>query len=273
MDDPPTLVLGDRPIDWRPWLADVRANREVLVMLARKDFQTRYKRTGLGVLWAVALPVLQSAVMAFIFSRVLRSGGGPGFAAYVMSGILAWSYFAATLSAASTSIVDGSGLTDKVWFPRLILVASPVLANSVGLGAAVAALLVLLPVLGGSYGLHLLWLVPGSALVIALSLALGLVLSALHVYFRDVRYLVQAALLVWLYVTPIVYQKDLLGSSAGLLDLNPMTGVVTFFHMGVLGAAETDWRPIVVSVAMTVALLAVGLAAQRRHDRLFVDNL
>ncbi len=254
-------------------MADLWAHREVLSMLARKDFQTRYKRATFGVLWAVVVPVLQAAVMAVVFSRVIRVETGVNFAAYVMSGILMWAYFAATLNTGATAIVDGSGLTDKVWFPRAVLVFVPSLANLVGLGISFAALLVILPILGVGLGVHLLLIFPAALLLVTFTTALTMVLAALHVYFRDVRYLVQAALLVWLYVTPIIYPKTLLGKLAPLADFNPMTGVVSLFHLAALGR-EPQWeRPVLVSVVVTIALTAAAVEVHRRRDRLFVDQL
>ncbi len=243
-------------------------------MLARKDFQTRYKRASLGVLWAVAVPLLQGVVMAVVFSRVVRlEDATKGFGAIVFAGVLAFSYFAATLTASVTSIVDGAGLTDKVWFPRVLLVLVPGAANLVSLAISLAVLVVALPFLGAELGVHVLLLGPAVLLLISFTMALSLVVSAMHVYYRDVKFLVQAALLLWIYVTPVVFPKSLLGELGPWLDLNPMTGVVTLFHRAAVGGTEAWVRPVSVSVVATLVLTVVGLEAQRRHDRLFVDLL
>lgn len=242
-------------------------------MLARKDFQTRYKRATFGVLWAVAVPVLQAGIMALVFSRVVRFETSVNFTGFVMSGVLMWAYFAATLSAGSTAIVDGSGLTDKVWFPRAVLVLVPALANLVGLVVSLVALIIILPLVGADLGVRILLLVPAALLLVAFTTALSAVLAALYVYYRDVKYLVQAALLVWLYVTPIIYPKRLLGDLADVVDANPMTGVATLFRMATVGG-ESGWaRPVAISVVTTVALTIAAVEIFRRHDRLFVDQL
>lgn len=243
-------------------------------MLARKDFQTRYKRASFGVLWAVAVPLLQGLVLAVVFSRIVRFGAGEdGYGAYVFSGIIAFSYFSGTLSTGATAIVDGAGLTDKVWFPRILLALVPAAANLVSLVISIVVLLAILPVLGGELSASLILLVPGVLLVVAFTTAITVLASALHVYFRDVKFLVQAALLVWLYVTPIIYPKELLGGLASWIDLNPMTGVVTLFHLATTGGDDPVARPVAISVVITLVLALVGLEAQRRHDRLFVDQL
>jgi ABC-type polysaccharide/polyol phosphate export permease len=268
-----TVVIDSSPESRRAWFRDVWGHREVFAMLARKDFQTRYKRASLGILWAVAVPVLQGVVMAVVFSKVVELDSTRGFAAMVFAGVLAFSYFAATLTAAVTSIVDGSGLTDKVWFPRVLLVLVPGVANLVSLGVSMAVLLVALPFLDVDLAPRLVLLVPASALLIAFTLSLSLVVAALHVYYRDVKFLVQAALLLWIYVTPVLFPKDLLGGLGPWLDANPMTGIVTLFHLATIGGDEAWTRPVAVSIGATVVLAIVGLEAQRRHDRLFVDLL
>jgi ABC-type polysaccharide/polyol phosphate export permease len=266
------LELDTRPESVRAWLADVAGHGEVLWMLARKDFQTRYKRASFGVIWAVVVPFLQAAIMAVVFSRVIKVGSGQRFAVYVMSGVIAFSYFTTVLTIGSTAIVDGASLTDKVWFPRALLVIVPALSNLVGLAVTLLVLIATMPILGVSIHLELLLLLPAALLLIAFATSLSLVLSALHVYFRDVRFLVQASVMVWLYVTPVLYPKALLGGLSGVVDINPMTGVVTLFHMATVGDAHWQ-RPVLISVAVTLVLIIIGAEVQRRYDRLFVDQL
>lgn len=268
-----TVTIDSSPEGRRAWLAEVWAHREVFAMLARKDFQTRYKRASLGIVWAVAVPVLQGVVMAVVFSKVIELGSRKGFGAMVFAGVLAFSYFAATLTASVTSIVDGAGLTDKVWFPRILLVLVPGFANLVSLGVSLVVLIGALPFLGVNLEPRLLLLLPASALLVAFTLSLSLVVAALHVYYRDVKFLVQASLLLWIYVTPVLYPKSLLGGLGPWLDLNPMTGIVTLFQLASVGGSEPWTRPVAVSLTATLVLAIGGLEAQRRHDRLFVDLL
>jgi lipopolysaccharide transport system permease protein len=241
--------------------------------LARKDFQTRYKRASFGVLWVVAMPVLQAVVLAVVFSRVARFDvGGGSYTSFVMGGTFAWAYLTGTAQVATTAVVDGASLADKVWFPRAVLVLVPVLANGVGLVVSFALLVALLPIVGDWPGWQLALLVPATALLLALTVGLSLVLSALHVYFRDTKFIVQAVLLVALYVTPIIYPAELLGRWAGWLDLNPATGVIELIHAATVGT-PLPGRSLAISVVVSVVLLAVGAEAHRRRDRLFVDLL
>lgn len=272
-----TTCIDSGPRTRRDWLLDQWAHREVLLMLARKQFHVRYKRASFGVLWAVAVPAVQAAALAVVFSHFVRTKAGFSYPAYVIVAVLAWGYFAATLNTASTSIVDGSSIADKLWFPRSLLVLAECLANIPGLLISISLFVVLLPVLGVSYGLHTLFLIPGILLLVAFATSLSMVLSALHVYFRDVRYLVQAALLVLFYMTPIAYPQRSVGNLGHWMDFNPLTGLVNLFHLAAVGHPSL-WsydvtRSVIVTGVVTVALALVALEAHRRHDRLFVDLL
>src|SRR6202035_585084 len=118
------------------------------------------------------VPAIQAAALAVVFSHFVHTKSGFSYPAYVIVAVLAWGYFAPTLSTASTSIVDGSGMTDKLWFPRSLLVLAECLANIPGLCISMALFLIVLPVLGVSYGLHTLFLIPAILLLVGFATAL-----------------------------------------------------------------------------------------------------
>lgn len=267
------LVISSRPDGVLDWIRSLWSFREVLWVLVQKDFRTRYKRASFGMLWAVAVPALQAAAMAAVFSRIVKTGTGHSFPVYVISGVIAFSYFSQTLPVATSSIVDGASLTDKVWFPRAVLVVIPTLTNLVGLAVTMAVLAMAMPAFSVAYSVHLLYLLVATAVLVLFTASLSLVTAATHVYFRDMKFIVQASLMVWMYVTPIVYPQHLLGRFAPWLDLNPLTGIVDLFHLGVLGTNPAGPRAIFVSLGVTVVLLVGGVIAQTHHDRLFVDKL
>jgi ABC-type polysaccharide/polyol phosphate export permease len=267
------IELAPGADSWRSLVTELWRHRAVLGMLARTDFQARYKRATLGVLWAVVVPLVQAGVLAIVFSRVLRFGGQGDYAVFVLSGVLPWSYFSASATVGSTAVVDAAEITEKVWFPRAMLPIVPVIANVAGFGVALAVMVAVMPVFGMVPGPRLLWLLPGCALLVAFTCAFSLVAAALHVYFRDVRYLVQAGLLAWFYATPVIYPLRLAKGLRPLLEVNPMTGVLALFRAATVGA-ESDWlRPVAISVAWTLGLVVVALEVYRRRDRVLVDLL
>ncbi|MDQ1419449.1 MAG: lipopolysaccharide transport system permease protein [Acidimicrobiaceae bacterium] len=268
-------MLDHRPVTLRNWLGGLWHFRGVLVALSRKDFQVRYKRATLGVLWSVSLPLLQSIVMVFIFSRVGRFGSGHAFsyAGFVLAGMVPWVFVFTSINASTTSIVDASELTDKVWFPRAILALVPPCANLLLLATATMILLAELPLVGVTPTARLLLLVPAAALAVAFASSVGLVLAALYVYFRDLKFMVAAVILVWLYLTPIVYPASALGSAGRWLDFNPLTGIVALFQTAAVGSPGPSARAVLTSIGATAVLTVFAVAIHRRHDRLFVDLL
>ncbi|HEY1523460.1 MAG TPA: ABC transporter permease [Solirubrobacteraceae bacterium] len=272
-----TYSIGPEPRTRREWLLDQWAHREVLVMLARKQFHVRYKRALFGVLWAVAVPGIQAGILAAVFSHFVHTHQGYSYPAYVVAAVFGWSYYSQTLGTGSTAIVDGSSLADKLWFPRSVLVISECLAALPGLCISLVLLLILLPIFGVGYAPHTLFLIPAVLLLVAFCTSLTLCLSALHVYFRDVKYMIQASLLVLFYLTPVAYPQRRLGGLGPWMDFNPLTGVANMFHLAAVGRPDL-WatnlpRSVAVTGGVTIVLALVALEAHRRRDRLFVDLL
>ncbi len=271
----PVLTLDHRPQSLGEWVGGLWRHRGVLVALARQDFRVRYKRASLGVLWSVAVPLFQTTVMVFIFSRVGRfgSGGAFSYAGFVLAGMVPWLYASTSITSSTTTIVDGSSLTDKVWFPRAVLALVPPAANLVTLAISAVILVVALPIVGEPLRPRLLLIIPSAGLVVAFCVALGLLLGALYVYFRDLKFMVQAVMLAWFYVTPIVYPAGALRTAGPWLDFNPLTGIAGLFQHAAVGAPMPSHRALVVSLATTLVVLVVAVVTHRRHDRLFVDLL
>jgi ABC-type polysaccharide/polyol phosphate export permease len=267
------MVVDGSPMSARQFFHTMWLHREVMSILARKDFQVRYKRASFGVLWAVAMPLLQGVVMIVVFSHFIRSQGDFSYAMFVLAGTLGWGYFGLTINAATTAIVDGSTFTDKVWFPRALLTMAPVLGNVVSLAAAMVVALIAVPIVGAPITVRLVLLLPACLLLFAFTTALTLVTSAAYVYFRDVKFIVQAVVLVWFYVTPILYPTSLLGTLGPWMKWNPMTGIVTLFQTATAGHVGPVAVPVLISVGFTAVLFVLAVALHRRHDRLFVDLL
>jgi lipopolysaccharide transport system permease protein len=269
----PVLELGPEPGSTREWVRAVVRHREVLVAMAGKDFKVRYKRATFGVLWAVALPMLQAAVMIVVFGRVARfDEGGLDYTGYVLAGMIAWGYVGSTIPSAATAIVDGASLTDKVWFPRALLVLSPVLANLIGLGISLG-LITMFQLVRQGLDVDVLLVVPGTVLLVALVSGTCLTAAALQVEFRDIRFIVQAGLMVLFYATPILYPPDALGDLAEVARLaNPFVGVVELFQAS-LTDTTVHGAAVLASLAWTTVLLLLAVRLHRRDDRLFVDLL
>lgn len=267
----------------RALLATTWRTRNVLLVLARKDFYARYRRTSLGVLWALGLPLVQAVVLTLVFTHVVRVGGAVqhaqgghhfSYAVFVYSGIVGWSYFSATMPNAATAVVDNSGLAGKIYFPRLMLPLLVVVTGIYPLVISLGVLLVMALALQHVIGPAFLYVIPAAVFTVAMAAALGVALSAVHVYFRDIRYLVQAVLSVLFYATPVIYSlANAPHSVRNLLAFGPMAGPIELFRMATVGA-DPAWRQAVVAGCVWVVVLGtVGIYLHSRFDRVFVDRL
>lgn len=251
---------------------DVWRFRELLVMLARKDFFVRYRRAAFGVLWAVGLPFFQAAILAVVFSQIIQIGTGFPYAVFVFCGFVPWALFSTALGGASTAIVDNSALASKIYFPRAILPIATVLTNLYGYAVTLVALVIMALGFGVAIRPKIVLLVPATLILVLLTMGFSLLSSALHVYFRDIRYLVVAALAVWFYVTPVVYP---LNKAGGLLatgiKINPMTGVTEMFRAAVL-RPDNGWiLTVLVSLLWIAGTWTAACILHRRYDRVFTD--
>jgi ABC-type polysaccharide/polyol phosphate export permease len=261
-------------------LVELWRSRRVLGVLARKDFYARYRRTSFGMLWAVGLPLVQAAVLAAVFSRVgnfssaLRnhSGLAVSFPVFIYAGMTAWSFFTNTMPNAATAIVDNGGLARKIYFPRALLPLLVVTTGVYPLAISAVVLLVMALALVHHVGPSFLWVVPGCLLAVAITAGFGLLLSALHVYFRDVRFIVQALMSVLFYLSPIIYSlQSAPGALGSFVLFSPMTGPIELMRLGV-GAADPNWASAVgLGCGWFLITGAIGLVLQSRYDRVFVD--
>jgi len=272
----PHIELRGETTSPKRLFAELWAGRELMIILARKDFQVRYRRASLGIIWAVALPLIQTVVLAVVFSRVAHIRAIPhvNYLMFILSGMTPWMYFSLALPAGSTAVVDGSDMASKVYFPRALLPMSQLVTALYGFAITVAILLVFCPVMGVHLGVVALLVLPGTLLMVSVTCGFVLVISALHVYFRDLRYMVSAALLVWMYATPIVYSANSAPRILrGAIDLNPMTGVVDVFRAATVGHVGPLLVPVLISVTWSLALSGAAMFLHCRFNRVFADLL
>lgn len=268
--------LTDRPAPIRQIAADLWHSRDLVVMLARKDFVARFRRATIGMAWAVGLPLIQAVVLAAVFSAVARvKTPGVNYPTFVYTGTLAWSFFSGTITGASTAIVDQAGMASKIYFPRAVLPIVTVVSNVFAFLPSMVLLIVFALAFGVPLGLHTFLLIPAALTLIALASSFALVAAALHVYFRDMRYIVQAAVLPWFWASAVFFPLSYLhhGVLKTLILLNPATGVIVLFRAAIVGA-DRGWTAALPSCyAFIGVLFAAAILLYRRFDRVFVDLL
>lgn len=255
-------------------LNEVWAYRELLFFLTQRDIKVRYKQTVIGAAWAIIQPLMTMVVFSIFFGGLAQipSDGVP-YPIFSFAALVPWGLFAYGLSEASNSLVGSSNLIKKVYFPRLIIPLSSVMAGVVDFVIAFVVLILMMLAYGIVPTLNILWLFPLVLLALVTSLGVGMWLSALNVEFRDIRYIIPFLTQFWMFITPIAYPSSLIENETlrALYGLNPMAGVVEGFRWALLGTYTAPGPIILVSATAAVALLISGMFYFRRMEKSFAD--
>jgi len=250
--------------------------RELLVFLALRDIQVRYKQTSIGVLWVVLQPVLLVGAFWLFFGRLSdidAAIGGTQYPLFALTGLLPWQFFARVLSDSGNSLVTNQRLITRVYFPRVIVPISTALAALVDLAIGFLLLVAAMAWYGVAPRLAILALPLPFLLLLLASLGFGFWLAALNTEYRDVMYAMPFLVQFWMFVTPVVYPVTLLPERyRWILGLNPMAGVTEGFRWCLLGAPAPGplfWT----SFAVAAATFVSGIAWFRSRERTFVDSL
>jgi homopolymeric O-antigen transport system permease protein len=260
----------------RDALRELWAFREVLWAFAVRQVKVKYKQAAIGVGWAVVQPIAAAGIFALFLGRFanVASEGAP-YLLFALCGTVIWTYFSGSASSAAESLVTDSALLRKVFFPREVLPLAATLAGLVDFAPALATLLVAALLYGFVPGITWLALPLVLGIVVLLAAALGLGLSGLNVYYRDVRYVLPFVLQLGLFASPVIY--SLSSVPAGWRNfyevINPLAAAIDGLRRIVL---HGEWPQFGVTFGALgwCALLAIGgYALFKRLERGFTDRI
>lgn len=253
--------------------ADVFRYRELLGNLFRRDLQAKYRGSALGVLWTVANPVLLMGVYLLVFGVVWPSpfAQGGNYPLFLLTGLALWTFFAAAVQSATRSMLDNANLIRKTRFPRQLVPLSVVLAHLVSFAAMLLLLLVVnfiaLPRVRATE-----WLaIPLCALFVGVVCGLGLLVASVNVLFRDVEFIVAAALVPWFFLTPILYGLDTVAEDHARVGdaihwLNPLSPAVEAVRAPLFLGELPRWSDTLYLVVACVVSLTLGAWVFNRVD-------
>jgi lipopolysaccharide transport system permease protein len=275
-DGPAESVLVLAPPGARPRV-DIRelwAYRSLIFFMVWRDLKVRYAQTVLGAGWAIMQPLLTVVVFTVIFGKFagVPSDGVP-YAVFSLAAVVPWTYFSTSFSTATVSLVNNSVMLTKVYFPRLVLPLSAVIAGLVDFAIAfVIALIVMLAYRITPSPLALV-LVPLLVLTLTVTAAgVGCWLAALAIQYRDVKHVAPFLVQIWMYASPIVYPMSIVPAKyRWLYALNPMVGIVEGFRAVLLGTSRVPWGPIGTAMLVAAVLLLSGVRYFRHAEHRFAD--
>ena len=269
----PTTVIEARPgwklIDWRECVE----YRDLLYFLIKRDVTVLYKQTILGFAWAILNPFFSMVVFTVIFGRLLKvpSDGKP-YAVFSFAALLPWTYFAQSLTGSTNSLLQGTNLFTKVYFPRVFIPLVPTFSKLVDFTIAFGFLILLMIWYRIVPSWNVVFLPALLALMILTSAGIGMFLSALAIQYRDIRHAMNFVVQILMYAAPVVWPVSKLPADLRLwYGLYPMAGVIEGFRSALLNTHPMPWDLIGMGSITAVVTFIIGALYFRRTVRFFAD--
>ena len=267
---------------WHIDLRELWRYRDLIRMYVRRDIVTLYKQTILGPLWFVIQPLITTVMFMVVFGGIagIPTDGLPQPLFY-MAGLLCWNYFADCLNKCSQTFTANQSVFGKVYFPRLVVPLSITISNMVKMGVQFGLFLLIylfyickgMEVHITSYILSLPLLV---LMLAGLGLGFGLLITSVTTKYRDLTFLVQFGVQLWMYATPVIYPLSTLSTGRAaqylwLMKLNPLTSILETFKLAFLGTGTFSWGDFAYSFACTIMVMALGILVFNKVQRSFMD--
>lgn len=260
---------GWQLLDWK----EIKEYKDLIYFLILRDVKALYKQTVLGFSWAILRPFIKMIVFSIIFGGLAKipSDGIP-YPLFVYVGLVPWEYFSTSLTRSTSSLITGSGIFTKVYFPRLILPIVPCMAVLVDFVIALSIVFILMIYYGYAISITIFYLPILMILMILTSAGLGMWLSALAIQYRDVPYGVQFLVQILMYAAPVIYPISWMPESYRIyLAIYPMYGVIEGFRAAILGQIAMPWDLIGIGAISAIIMFISGAYYFKKKERIFAD--
>ncbi len=253
--------------------------RELLSTSVKKEIRGKYKGSLLGVMWSFVSPLLMILVYATIFPLIMR-GGTENYYIYLTTGILPWIFFSNSIAQGAGTIIANAGLIKKVYFPRVILPISIVTSGAINFIISCVVIFIFLLASGMGITVNVLYLPLIIIVQYIFTLGLLFIISSINVYIRDVEYIVNFLILLLMYLTPILWQVDMIASStsslskyADLVFMNPLAGIIESYHNIFYYQVRPSFTILGLVAIYSVIQLIVGYKIFRKLERGFAEEM
>ncbi len=260
------------PIDF----GEIWRYRELLYRFLWRDFKARYKQTYLGPFWAVFRPFVSIILFSVIFGHLAGISTGDSKVPYALFalGLLPWTYFSSVFTGSASSMLNSTGLLQKVYFPRIYAPLSAGVTPLVDLALTMLIAVTLFAYYRILPSWHIIFVPFFILLALVVGLGIGLWFTGIMVRYRDAGYALPFTLQVGMYLTPVVYPSTFIPAHyRWLLALNPMTAVIEGFRWSLLGTKAPSNATLIVSAGIGISTMIAGLYFFRRTERTIVDMI
>ncbi len=247
--------------------------RELLKTNIKKEFRGKYKKSSLGVLWSFINPLLQLLVYALVFPFILRVDV-EHYTTFMIVALIPWNFFASVVGSAAPIIVNNANIVKKVYFPRIILPISIVTSGLVNFIISCVLILGALLISGVGFSVYILYLPLIILIQYLLTLAMSFILSSITVYLRDLEYVINAIMMLWFYLTPVLYSADLIPTKYQLIyNLNPMTPIINAYRDILYYQVSPQLNGLLILFGFVIVLLVVGYIIFKKCERNFAEEI
>ena len=255
------------------YLKELFKYRELLLILTQREIKVRYKQTALGVFWAILQPMSLMLIFTLVFSYFTKiNSEGIPYPIFSYVALLPWTFFQTAVQFGSMSVVNNSGLVTKVWFPREILPLSSLLAAMIDFFIAGILLIGLMIFYKIGISANIFWLVVLIPLQMIITAGINLILAAMVVIFRDLKFVIPLGLQLLFYATPIIYSINIIPDRFFKLVLaNPLTGLIDSYRRILLMGQAPNFYYLSSSLIAGVLLITFGYWFYKRVDKRFAD--
>ncbi|MFW2131571.1 ABC transporter permease [Ectothiorhodospira haloalkaliphila] len=253
--------------------------RSFILGSVKREFQSRYRSSMLGISWTFIQPLALIIVYTVVFSQIISVKlpgveSGFGYSIYLCAGILTWGLFAEITQRGTAVFLEQANLLKKISFPRLCLPVIVVSTALLNFSIILGLFLIFLLLVGQFPGWVILAMIPVLLIQLALAAGLGVTLGVLNVFFRDVGQLYAVILQFWFWLTPIVYPVAILPDAAQqLMQLNPMAPLIGAYQTIFVQGSWPDWVSLLPVTLLAILLCVLGMHLYRKHGHDMVDEL
>jgi lipopolysaccharide transport system permease protein len=254
-------------------IKELKRRIDLLFALAERDIKVRYRRTLIGIGWAIIQPLFQMIIFSIIFGKFAKIETGQiPYPVYIYSALVPWQFFSRSLTEASMSVLGNAGMISKIYFPRVILPLSVILSAGFDFLFVFAVLILLMIIYGIFPSLNIIFFPLFLVLQLMCALGVALWLAPINVKYRDVKYTLQFLNQLWFFATPIVYPPHIIPEKWRVIQFfNPMTGVVEGYRWSLLGTQPPELSHLLISISTILLLFISGFIYFHRQEKDFAD--
>ncbi|MCA9917285.1 MAG: ABC transporter permease [Anaerolineales bacterium] len=271
-------------------IVEIFAYRNLLKNLVIRELKARYKNSVLGIVWSLLHPLLMMTVYTILFTVLIPNEGVQKYPIFILVALIPWQFHTSSMMSSAGSVVNNAAILKKVYFPRILLPTSAILANLVNFLLASIVLLILLYAFGIGLTIYALWVPLILLTQIVFALGLAFIFSTLQAFYRDTLMILEVGLLAWFFLTPVFYPFERFGEQAEIWGIvfnparlmrwvNPMASIVDGYrtvlwgNVGSNGPGPMDPLALLRTFVTAVLLFIIGYVVFSRSEHLFGEKL